>query len=61
MNATTKVEAATLHSAMALAFPEIEGATKDKTNPAFKSKYADLGSVVEAIKPALAKLSLIHI
>jgi len=58
MTAQTKVEAATLHSAMALAFPEIEGATKDKTNPAFKSKYADLGSVVEAIKPALAKHGL---
>ncbi len=48
----------TLHSAMALAFPEIEGATKDSNNPHFKSKYADLASVVAAIKPALAKHGL---
>ena len=34
---------------------EIEGAVKDKTNPHFKSKYADLSAVVEAIKPALQK------
>ena len=43
----------TLHSAMARAFAEIEAATKDSTNPHFKSKYADLTSVIEAIKPAL--------
>ena len=48
----------TLYAAMARAFPEIEGASKDKTNPAFKSKYADLGSVMEAIKPALVKQGL---
>jgi hypothetical protein len=42
-----------LFAAMAKAFPEIEGATKDRTNPAFKSKYADLASVVDALKPAL--------
>jgi len=41
-----------LYAAMAKAFPLIEGATKDKANPAFRSKYADLGSVVDAIKPA---------
>ncbi len=58
MNVASKVEAATLHSAMALAFPEIEGATKDSNNPHFKSKYADLASVVAAIKPALAKHGL---
>lgn len=38
--------------------PKIAGATKDKTNPAFKSKYADLGSVVDAIKPALGEHEL---
>jgi hypothetical protein len=43
----------TLHSAMARAFAEIEAATKDSTNPHFKSKYADLGSVIGAIKPPL--------
>lgn len=43
-----------LYAAMAKAFAEIEGAAKDRVNPAFKSKYADLASVVEAIKPAFA-------
>ena len=48
----------TLAGAMARAFAAIEGATKDSVNPAFKaggkvSKYADLTSVIEAIKPAL--------
>lgn len=59
MNAETKVKAGdSLHSAMALAFAKIEAATKDAENPAFKnggkaSKYADLGAVIDAIKPAL--------
>lgn len=43
----------TLHTAMARAFAEIEAATKDATNPHFRSKYADLSSVIAAIKPAL--------
>lgn len=43
---------------MALAFAEIEKATKSAENPAFKqggkaSKYADLGAVIDAVKPAL--------
>jgi hypothetical protein len=49
-----------LFAAMAKAFPEIEGATKDSNNPHFKSKYADLSSVVEAIKPALCKHGLFY-
>ena len=40
---------AALFKAMARAFPDIESATKDKVNPHFKSKYADLASVVDAI------------
>lgn len=47
-----------LFDAMSQAFPEIEGAIKDSSNPHFKSKYADLTSVVMAIKPALAKHGL---
>jgi hypothetical protein len=47
-----------LFSAMALAFPKIEGAIKDCNNPYFKSKYADLSSVVAAIKPALGEHGL---
>ena len=58
MNAQTKIEAATLASAMAAAFGEIEGATKSANNPHFKSKYADLGAVIDAIKPALIKHGL---
>lgn len=63
MNAQTKVEAATLASAMATAFGEIEAATKDAENPAFKQggkaiKYADLTAVIAAIKPALIRNGL---
>jgi hypothetical protein len=47
-----------LSQAMAKAFAQIEGAIKGKTNPAFRSKYADLSSVVDAIKPALAEHGL---
>ncbi len=42
-----------LFASMAKAFAAIEGATKDANNPHFKTKYADLGAVVDAIKPAL--------
>lgn len=59
MNAPTgKIEAATLASAMATAFGEIEAATKSANNPHFKSKYADLGAVIDAVKPALIKHGL---
>lgn len=57
MNAPAKVSA-TIHSAYAAAFAEIEAATKSANNPHFKSKYADLTSVIEAIKPALVKNGL---
>lgn len=50
-----------LYAAMAKAFPEIEGASKDKNNPHFKSKYADLSAVVEAIKPALTRHGLFFV
>lgn len=49
---------AKLFGAMAKASAMIEGATKDKVNPAFRSKYADLASVIDAIKPALVKHGL---
>lgn len=58
MNAQTKVEAATLSSAMALAFAEIEGAKKDANNPHFNAKFASLGSVMDAVKPALSNHGL---
>lgn len=47
-----------LSAAMAKAFGQIEGAVKGKTNPAFRSKYADLTAVTDAIKPALAEHGL---
>jgi hypothetical protein len=44
--------------ALAKAQPKIEGAVKDKTNPHFRSQYADLGNVVDAIKPAISEHGL---
>jgi hypothetical protein len=58
VNAETKVKAASLSAAMAKAFAEIEAATKSANNPHFKSKYADLGAVIEAVKPPLIKHGL---
>lgn len=63
MNAPAKINppantATTLHIAMAAAFGEIEAATKSANNPHFKSKYADIGAVIEAVKPALIKHGL---
>jgi len=49
---------ANLAAALVKAQAEIEGAAKDRLNPHFKSKYADLSSVMDAIKPALAKHGL---
>lgn len=40
-----------LAAALSKAQAEIKGAAKDSNNPFFKSKYADLSSVVEAAKP----------
>jgi hypothetical protein len=40
---------------------EIEGAVKGSTNPHFKSKYADLSAVIDAIRPALSKHGLAFI
>jgi len=43
-----------LSSALSKAQGLIEGATKDKLNPHYKSRYADLASVVDAIRKPLA-------
>jgi len=56
MTVQSKPEPPTLLSALALALPELEGAKKTAENPAFKRdgkfiKYADLGSVIDAIRP----------
>jgi hypothetical protein len=58
LNEPLTVNHPNLAAAMTAAFAEIEGATKAATNPHFKSKYADLTSIIEAIKPALIKHGL---
>jgi hypothetical protein len=40
-----------LEAALAVALPKLQGAKKNSANPHFKSKYADLGSVIDAIRP----------
>ena len=47
-----------IYSAFIKAQANIEKAVKDSTNPHFRSKYADLGSVVDAIKPHLEEQGL---
>lgn len=51
MTKTTENE--TLIGALALALPKLEGAKKNAANPHFKSKYADLGSVIDALGPII--------
>ncbi len=47
-----------LATSLALAQGELGDATKSSTNPAFKSKYADLAEVLQTIRPTLAKHGL---
>jgi hypothetical protein len=49
---------ALLAAALAKAQAEMAGASKDKTNPHFKSAYADLASVWDACRVALTKHGL---
>jgi hypothetical protein len=51
----TSTETDKLDAALAAAQGDIEPAMKDKVNPAFRSKYADLASVWTACRQALAK------
>jgi hypothetical protein len=50
-----------LFAALVKCQAKLGAATKDKTNPQFKSKYADLASVVDAIKPVAAKCGLAYV
>lgn len=52
---TIKELAAALHKAQ----KNIKAALKDSTNPHFKSKYADLSSVIEAVKQPLLDAGLV--
>lgn len=47
-----------LASSLVKALAEIEGVAKDKINPHFKSKYADLASALDAVRPVFAKYEL---
>jgi hypothetical protein len=60
MKASQSISA--LAAALAKAQGVIEGATKGKVNPAFRSKYADLAAVWDAIREPLTKngLSLVQ-
>ncbi len=48
-------EPKSIYAALALAQSEMGKTQKDNTNPHFKSKYADLASVMDACIPALSK------
>lgn len=50
-----------LADALCKAQAAMKGAAKDSDNPFFKSKYADLASVVEAIREPLAKNGLSYV
>lgn len=47
-----------LASALALAQGEMQNAKKDVSNPFYKSKYADLASVMDTARPVLSKNGL---
>lgn len=53
MNAPIKTPVPTFAEAFVQLQAEIRPAIKDATNPAFRSKYADLGAVWEAVKEPL--------
>lgn len=55
MNMAETVTHKGLYAALASAQLEMARALKDSTNPAFRSKYADLASVCDACMPALNK------
>lgn len=52
MNTQTKIEAPpNIVGALAMALPELGAVTKNKKNPHFKSSYADLSAVIQALAP----------
>jgi hypothetical protein len=55
MTEQSKIAVKGIYSALAAAQAEMGPALKDSTNPAFRSKYADLASVMAACMPALNK------
>ncbi len=59
MNASESLKE--LATALSKAQAEIKGALRDTTNPFYKVKYADLSSVVEAIRAPLASSGLSYV
>lgn len=53
MTEQTKIAVKGIYSALAAAQMEMGPALKDRENPAFKQKYAELSNVIEACLPAL--------
>lgn len=52
MTAQAKIEAPpNIVGALAIALPELGAVTKNKKNPHFKSSYADLSAVIQALAP----------
>jgi hypothetical protein len=51
-----------VYTALAAAQLEFGAVTKGSVNPAFKSRYADLSDVVEAVAPALSRhgIAFVH-
>lgn len=50
-----------ISAALVKAHAELTGVVKSSTNPFFKSKYATLEAVVEAVKPALLKQGIVFV
>jgi hypothetical protein len=55
---TSELRPAKIAAAFVKAQSQFHAALKDSVNPHFKSKYADLSSVIDAVKDALAKNDL---
>ena len=55
---STSTDTAELAKALAAAQAKIKNASLNKTNPHFKSKYADLAAIRDAVMPALAEQSI---
>lgn len=54
----TTVAGGKLAAALAKAQAKFEAATKNRTNPHFGSKYADLAAIISAVSPALSENGL---
>lgn len=58
---TTSEHSEHIYAAMIKARGEFQSIKKTKTNPHLKNRYADLGDILDAIGPALAKYRLLPI